>query len=46
MMGFSEVLGWITSILQAWGLMGFIQAAIFILVAVGVFAGIRNALQK
>ena len=45
-MGFAEILGWITSILQAWGLMGFIQAAMFIIVAVGVFVGIRNALQK
>lgn len=45
-MDFAGILGWVTTLLNAWGLMPFIQAGVFIIVAVGVFVGIKNALQK
>ena len=42
----SEILGYITNLLNAWGIMVFLQAGIFIVVTISVLIGIKNALQK
>jgi hypothetical protein len=42
----SEILGYITNLITAWGIMQFVQAGVFIVITISVLIGIKNALQK